>query len=75
MSILSLEAFTAYYVRYADIGMSARGELNFGFWGEECGPEVDLTPEKRSKYMEDAISVNTGSSLVQLCLLLISLQF
>lgn len=40
--------------------MSKRGRYNTGYWGQECGPEKDPTPERRFKYMEDALSVNTG---------------
>ena len=40
--------------------MNPNGKYNDGFWGQECGPEKDPTPEKRYKYIEDAISVNTG---------------
>jgi hypothetical protein len=40
--------------------MSEQGEFNFGFWGQECGPEKDTTAEREHKYMEDAISVNTS---------------
>jgi hypothetical protein len=40
--------------------MSDSGRFNYGFWGQECGPEKDFTTERRYKYMEDAISVNTG---------------
>jgi hypothetical protein len=34
-------------------------ELNYGFWGQLCGPEVDQWPDQRQKYLQDAISVNT----------------
>lgn len=39
--------------------MSDHSEYNYGFWGQECGPEKDDTDEQIYKYMEDAISVNT----------------
>ena len=39
--------------------MGKKGTFNDGFWGQECGPEVD--PTRVHKYMEDAISVNTGN--------------
>jgi len=47
-------------VWYDGIRMSDAGEFNYGFWGQECGPEIDETKEKIHKYMEDAISVNTN---------------
>lgn len=37
--------------------MGEEGSFNSGFWGQECGPEK---AERVHKYMEDAISVNTG---------------
>lgn len=36
-----------------------RSELNYGFWGQECGPVVDTTVNRIHKYQQDAISVNT----------------
>ena len=33
---------------------------NYGFWGQECGPEYDSSWEQIHKYMEDAISINTN---------------
>ena len=36
-----------------------RSELNYGFWGQLCGPEYDSTPTQKFKYQEDAISANT----------------
>jgi hypothetical protein len=45
--------------RYNDLKVG-RGEFNYGFWGQECGPVKDPTPGRLHKYMEDAISVNTG---------------
>jgi hypothetical protein len=36
------------------------GDYNYGFWGQDCGPEKDFTPQKIHKYFEDAISVNTS---------------
>ncbi len=45
--------------------MSPKGKYNSGYWGQECGPEKDPTPERRYKYMEDAISVNTGILISQ----------
>ena len=49
------------YLWYDGIRMSSESKFNSGFWGQECGPEKDPTPEKRFKYMEDALSVNTGN--------------
>jgi hypothetical protein len=46
--------------RYDGIRMSPQSKYNSGYWGQECGPEHDPTPERRYKYMEDALSVNTG---------------
>lgn len=45
--------------RYKDLQLGPSGELNYGFWGQECGPEFDASPGHVHKYMEDAISVNT----------------
>ena len=42
-----------------DVRIGAHGEYNEGFWGQECGPVVDDSPERVHKYMEDAISANT----------------
>lgn len=36
-----------------------KSSYNYGFWGQECGPEYDPTWEQIHKYMEDAISLNT----------------
>lgn len=47
-------------IRYKGLQVGEDGEFNWGFWGQECGPETDNTPERVHKYMEDAISVNTG---------------
>ncbi len=44
---------------YEGIEHTPRGAFNDGFWGQECGPEVDQTPDSIHKYMEDAISVNS----------------
>ena len=46
--------------RYDDVTIGKNGKFNSGFWGQECGPEHDYTPQRWHKYMEDAISVNTG---------------
>lgn len=46
--------------RYKGLKVGKNSKLNSGFWGQECGPELDETPELKYKYMEDAISVNTG---------------
>jgi hypothetical protein len=46
--------------RYEGLKVGSKGKLNSGFWGQECGPEIDETPGRLHKYMEDAISVNTG---------------
>lgn len=46
------------FVWYDGVRIGERGSFNDGFWGQECGPEVD--PTTHHKYMEDAISVNTG---------------
>ncbi len=45
---------------YKDLKIGATGQYNYGFWGQECGPETDNTPRKVHKYWEDAISVNTN---------------
>ena len=47
---------------YHDLSMSKNSDYNYGFWGQECGPVIDTTPERIYKYMEDAISVNTCKS-------------
>eukprot|EP00598_Pedospumella_elongata_P002282 CAMPEP_0184971486 /NCGR_PEP_ID=MMETSP1098-20130426/3712_1 /TAXON_ID=89044 /ORGANISM="Spumella elongata, Strain CCAP 955/1" /LENGTH=503 /DNA_ID=CAMNT_0027493617 /DNA_START=31 /DNA_END=1542 /DNA_ORIENTATION=- len=47
------------YTWYDDIEVGKHGKFNSGFWGQECGPEHDPSLERRHKYMEDAISVNT----------------
>ncbi|RYY87744.1 hypothetical protein EON63_03565 [archaeon] len=39
--------------------MGSNTDYNYGFWGQECGPEHDPTPGHIHKYMEDAISANT----------------
>jgi hypothetical protein len=44
---------------YNDLRIGDGGEYNYGFWGQECGPEKDYTPERIHKYMQDAISINT----------------
>lgn len=44
---------------YEGIEHTPRGEFNDGFWGQECGPELDRTPGSIHKYMEDAISLNS----------------
>jgi len=41
------------------IGPSTKGEYNYWFWGQECGPEIDRSYGHVHKYMEDAISLNT----------------
>eukprot|EP00600_Ochromonadales_sp_CCMP1393_P003710 CAMPEP_0174993998 /NCGR_PEP_ID=MMETSP0004_2-20121128/23383_1 /TAXON_ID=420556 /ORGANISM="Ochromonas sp., Strain CCMP1393" /LENGTH=562 /DNA_ID=CAMNT_0016248169 /DNA_START=58 /DNA_END=1746 /DNA_ORIENTATION=- len=46
------------YTWYKDITMNESAAFNYGFWGQECGPEVDPSVGKIRKYMEDAISVN-----------------
>lgn len=46
--------------RYNDI-KSGGGEFNYEFWGQECGPVHDEAFGNVHKYMEDAISVNTGN--------------
>ena len=50
--------------RYDDVTIGKNGKFNSGFWGQECGPEHDYTPQRWHKYMEDAISVNTGQRLL-----------
>ena len=47
--------------RYKGLQMNSNGRYNSGFWGQECGPEKDASPERVHKYMEDAISINTGT--------------
>ena len=44
---------------YGGLRFGTGGEYNEGFWGQECGPVVDDSPERVHKYMEDAISANT----------------
>eukprot|EP01038_Epipyxis_sp_PR26KG_P013556 gene13556-18192_t len=44
---------------YNDIKMGEQSDYNYGFWGQECGPEKDYTVGKIQKYMQDAISVNS----------------
>ena len=45
--------------RYENLKVGPTGEFNYGFWGQECGPEKDPSPKRIHKYMEDAVSVNT----------------
>eukprot|EP01031_Cornospumella_fuschlensis_P026553 gene26553-32090_t len=44
---------------YDGLFMGPDTDYNYGFWGQECGPEHDPTPGHIHKYMEDAISGNT----------------
>ena len=44
---------------YDGIITSNSSELNYGFWGQWCGPEVDNSVGHKRKYLQDAISVNT----------------
>lgn len=44
---------------YNGLYLSKNSDYNYGFWGQECGPEIDNTPNRIHKYMEDAISANT----------------
>lgn len=46
-------------LRYDGLRVGEGGDLNYWFWGQECGQEFDYTAEKIHKYMEDAISINT----------------
>lgn len=39
------------------IGDNDNSEYNWGFWGQECGP--DKIKDPRYKYMQDALSLNT----------------
>lgn len=48
------------FIWYDDLYLSENSDYNFGFWGQECGPEKDFTPNRIHKYMEDAISANTS---------------
>jgi len=43
---------------YDDVKLGNGVEFNYGFWGQECGPERDPSVNKIHKYMEDAISAN-----------------
>ena len=46
--------------RYKNLRLGP-GEFNYGFWGQECGPEKDHTWKQIHKYMEDAVSMNTST--------------
>lgn len=45
---------------YSNLSLGNTSSLNEWFWGAECGPERD--PTGRHKYLEDAVSVNTGEA-------------
>ena len=68
VSHLTPHSFFLYYLlclcvyRYENLRVGKNGTFNYGFWGQECGPEYDTTEEKIHKYMQDAISVNTGNA-------------
>lgn len=38
--------------------MGEGAEFNYGFWGQECGPEKDPSRNQIHKYMQDAVSAN-----------------
>lgn len=48
----------ASHLWYKNVTMGAGAEFNWGFWGQECGPEKDTSTRKIHKYMQDAISAN-----------------
>eukprot|EP01036_Dinobryon_divergens_P023593 gene23593-31955_t len=43
---------------YENIHLGEGAEFNYGFWGQECGPEKDPSKYQIHKYMQDAVSVN-----------------